>query len=185
MSSFIDENGNRYGRLLVISRKSNRGTQATWLCECDCGKEIVVRGVCLRNGSTRSCGCLRIEILKENQYRLPYGQAAFNHLVNNMKANAKAKNLDFELSHKEVKELTSSPCFYCGILPHRVYYPKGSNGGYLYNGIDRVDNSKGYVKTNVVPSCFKCNSTKGAKSVKEFLDWIERVYLYQQKKRVS
>lgn len=37
-----------------------------WLCKCDCGKEIITRGSSLRNGSSKSCGCARIEAVKHN-----------------------------------------------------------------------------------------------------------------------
>ena len=53
-----DETGKKYGRLAVIKEygKDKKG-YITWLCKCDCGNEVVVRGYSLRNGSTTSCGC--------------------------------------------------------------------------------------------------------------------------------
>ena len=55
----IDESGNRYGRLLVRERADNANDgEARWLCACECGNSAVVRGVMLRQGRTRSCGCL-------------------------------------------------------------------------------------------------------------------------------
>lgn len=58
-----DETGNVYGRLIVISLsgKDNRG-QCVWLCRCSCGNEKIVKGEKLRQGQTKSCGCLRREI---------------------------------------------------------------------------------------------------------------------------
>lgn len=32
----------------------------------------------------------------------------------------------------------------------------------MYNGVDRVDNEKGYTKENCVPSCGSCNFKKKA-----------------------
>ena len=63
ISSKIDETGNRYGRLLVISESLYKSgtTSATWLCKCDCGKYTTVRGTTLRSGGTLSCGCYRNE----------------------------------------------------------------------------------------------------------------------------
>lgn len=54
-----DEVGNRYERLLVKEAvgKDKQGNYL-WLCKCDCGNEVVVRGYNLRNGNTKSCGCL-------------------------------------------------------------------------------------------------------------------------------
>lgn len=65
MGRLIDETGNKYSRLLVISRAFPEGkTGVWWNCRCDCGKEVVVRGTSLRNGNTRSCGCLQKDFAK-------------------------------------------------------------------------------------------------------------------------
>ena len=45
----------------------------------------------------------------------------------------------------------------------------------LHNGIDRVDNSKGYHPENCVPCCKTCNIAKQSMSVEEFLAWARRV----------
>ena len=57
--------GNRYGRLVALDRAPNRGKITYWKCVCDCGKEVVVRTADLKNGQTRSCGCLHSEQLAE------------------------------------------------------------------------------------------------------------------------
>jgi hypothetical protein len=55
-----DLTGQRFGRLTAIRRLDRKkGSCYLWLCRCDCGQEIVVRGQLLRKGSTRSCGCYR------------------------------------------------------------------------------------------------------------------------------
>lgn len=60
-----DETGNRYGRLVVLRRAEERKSgRVCWVCKCDCGNEAIVSGESLRNGCTRSCGCLRRERLK-------------------------------------------------------------------------------------------------------------------------
>lgn len=58
-ASAKDETGNKYGRLTVIRRiESNADQNAMWLCRCDCGDEAAVAGKVLRNGWTKSCGCI-------------------------------------------------------------------------------------------------------------------------------
>lgn len=57
--------GQRFGRLVVLtSDRTRRGTSA-WRCRCDCGNETVVATGNLRNGNTSSCGCLRLERLRD------------------------------------------------------------------------------------------------------------------------
>ncbi len=63
----VEMTGRRYGRLTVIERAENTpGGTARWRCKCDCGKETVVVGSYLRNGSIKSCGCY----MRENNGRL-------------------------------------------------------------------------------------------------------------------
>lgn len=58
MSRLIDITGKRYGKLVVIHRfGTNHSGMPTWRCLCDCGKEIIIDGRNLRNGTTMSCGC--------------------------------------------------------------------------------------------------------------------------------
>lgn len=63
-----DEVGNKYGRLTVISRGENdKQGNACWYCQCDCGNPnlYLVKGYALRNGHTKSCGCLHQETAKK------------------------------------------------------------------------------------------------------------------------
>lgn len=67
MSPFIDIAGNKYGRLLVVSRSANTcDKKATWLCRCDCGKTTIVIACHLKSGNTKSCGCHNLETMSKN-----------------------------------------------------------------------------------------------------------------------
>lgn len=62
MSKFIDLTGIKFNRLLVVERDFTKGKNRTyWKCQCDCGNITIVDGVKLKNGSTKSCGCLNAE----------------------------------------------------------------------------------------------------------------------------
>lgn len=72
--------GKRYGRLTVTEvlphyRQENSGSWRTYCrCDCDCGtKNVIVSSVSLSSGNTRSCGCLRREVGKNNA---KYAQSA-------------------------------------------------------------------------------------------------------------
>ena len=59
----IDEIGNKYGRLTVISKAESKPNGAAFNCLCECGEETIVLGGHLRAGTTTSCGCYRQELL--------------------------------------------------------------------------------------------------------------------------
>lgn len=58
MVKALDLAGKRFGRWMVISQAANRGRRTVWKCHCDCGAERGVLTATLRNGTSRSCGCL-------------------------------------------------------------------------------------------------------------------------------
>lgn len=49
--------GQRFDRLVVVSRVAVDGGRAKWLCRCDCGNERVVFAHNLLHGGATSCGC--------------------------------------------------------------------------------------------------------------------------------
>ena len=61
MPAIKDILNKRFSRLLVKQPVGLLNNRMVWLCRCDCGKEINVAGQLLRNGSVRSCGCLKLD----------------------------------------------------------------------------------------------------------------------------
>lgn len=71
--NFKDMTGQRFGRLTVKEYSHiGNGGKAYWLCVCDCGNETTVSGDKLRQGWTKSCGCLQREHLGD--YRRTHGK---------------------------------------------------------------------------------------------------------------
>ncbi|KKM91273.1 hypothetical protein LCGC14_1230250, partial [marine sediment metagenome] len=101
--------------------------------------------------------------------------ASFNALYSGYKYSAKVRDRVFELTKTQFRILTRQKCVYCGSEPKNVYHRKNTNGPYICNGIDRVDNSVGYTKDNCVPCCKFCNRAKGIETTKNFIAWLGRV----------
>ncbi len=169
--------GRKFGRLTVIGLLPTEKGQRIWSCECSCGVTKKVHTAALTTGHTRSCGCLKKDASVEamRKRRLPPGQAGLNKVFGQYKTkNAERRNLSFLLTKDQFRALTSNDCEYCGAPPSK------NEQGYLYNGIDRVDNDKGYTMDNVVPCCTCCNLAKRGMSAEEFLSWVERVHCHQK-----
>lgn len=185
MSKPIDRKGQKFGRLTVLSlvplcSLKTRRRVVFWLCACDCGNLCTTSAVNLKNGHTKSCGCLKKEVMfKRNS--LPYGMACFKYKINTYKKRAKKSNIPFNLSNDDFLELSQGDCHYCGIKPtarNRKIY-ETFNGQFLYNGIDRINNDLGYTVENCVPCCSMCNRAKYTHTYQEFLEYLDRLVEYR------
>ncbi len=164
--------GDKFGRLTIQKRVSNSKYGRTmWLCKCACGKETVVRGRYLRTGTTKSCGCLR-----RDQMRITFGIASLRQSMNAYKNNAKRKGRKWDITEEQFVEITKKDCYYCGAKPGNITKNFHANGNYTYNGLDRIDSTKGYIIGNIVPCCKTCNIAKHDLTLQEYKDWIKRVY---------
>jgi len=177
-NSVLHLEGKRFGKWTVLEYvgiDSNSNKSSLWKCRCNCGKIQVMRGTNLTQGHSKSC---RSCALKGNNCArsLPFGEAAFNSLYYSYKNRAKRFNIDFKLTKFNFRKLTKQKCYYCDNEPNQTIQGAGQNGYYLYNGIDRVDNLKGYVVDNCVACCKVCNYMKKASSLYDFYKHIECIY---------
>ncbi|MCD7778445.1 MAG: transcriptional regulator [Clostridiales bacterium] len=58
--------GKHFGRLTVTSYAGKRNGMHRWKCICSCGNETVGGQTLLLSGKTKSCGCIKANIYKDN-----------------------------------------------------------------------------------------------------------------------
>jgi len=64
-----DITGKKFNMLTVISQNGyDKWRNATWNVRCDCGNECIVRGLSLKSGGTKSCGCIMIKDLINKRF---------------------------------------------------------------------------------------------------------------------
>lgn len=174
--------GQKFNRFTVLKRaESDKRGRSRWFCKCDCGTEKIVNENALLTGSIKSCGCLKAEIGRKNGSlcTLPNGGSSFNSLYSRYKSGAETRNLTFLLTKDDFKELIKQKCFYCDREPQQIFGDKHRvfSISTVYNGIDRVDNSRGYELDNCVPCCGRCNTEKRSVSIamcKKIMEFINR-----------
>jgi hypothetical protein len=69
--NFVDITGQVFHRWTVIKYDDTKpGKKAFWICRCECGTIKSIFGSNLRLGTTKSCGCLMLEVSKapRNEY---------------------------------------------------------------------------------------------------------------------
>ena len=95
---------------------------------------------------------------------IPLGE---NRVWSFFRNNCRNRGVALEISKEECLGLSFRPCVYCGSPPrNRIPLPRSmpttpDSFIFLYQGIDRKDNTLGYVPGNCVPCCGRCNSIKG------------------------
>ena len=86
-----------------------------------------------------------------------------------LKKSARLRNYCWEIPKELAYDLIMDNCFYCGTSPQPA------------NGIDRVDNTKGYLEDNVVSCCPKCNVAKATQTKSEFESYLFRAAAHLKK----
>lgn len=177
---FQDLTGQRFGKLVVLGPAPGRRRGYTcWKIKCDCGSPEKIASTMHLTRKVRSiisCGCL---------LRKPSGQANRNRVLRDYKRNSKKRGSAWGISDKQFDELITSDCHYCGVHPSNICNLLESNGVFIFNGIDRIDNQRGYATDNVVPCCKACNWAKGKMAYEDFMKYLERVARYWMKKQTS
>lgn len=133
----------------------------------------------LKAGRTNSCGCYNIELIVKRSTKPNY-LALYKQFYSSYITGAKNRNLSFNLTFEEAKSLFDSKCFYCGCLPYQKWTGTkrkyAETDGFVYNGIDRLNNNIGYEKSNCVSCCGKCNFAKGSLSYNDWIQLIKSIY---------
>lgn len=172
-----DVTGMKFNRLTALSfnpEKSGKTRYREWDFKCDCGKTITLRLSRAVDGRTKSCGCYNDEKRRERATKAP-GVAALNQIYYMYKYNAKRRGIEFDLSKEEFYEIGSKNCYYCDVEPRMVHGV--SSIFYIpFNGIDRTDSLKRYVRDNCVACCPTCNIMKNDSTLEEFKNQIVRIY---------
>jgi hypothetical protein len=170
MASFIDLTGQRYGKLICLRRVADKNGQVCWLCKCECGEEVVLRRSQLRRkgGGSKECKACWHKRLAQLHRKDP-AESAKTQRYYHYKGGAKKRGREWKISKERFNELISRPCHYC----KQEWSMEWNN--LKHNGIDRIDNNKGYTSKNLVACCTTCNFGKNSLSLEEFKVWLTKV----------
>lgn len=110
-------------------------------------------------------------------------ESVYSSLYAHCKKAALTRNIIFLISLEEFKKIVTKNCYYCGNEPQVSGTSKRYNKTTTqvkHNGIDRFDNTIGYVLNNCVPCCKFCNHMKRDYTKDNFLNHIKKIFVYNE-----
>lgn len=110
---------------------------------------------------------LRQQQLDRSYKKHPYGYR-IERKLKGCKKSALERGFEWAIDDESARECFVSKCFYCGRASEWDLrrLPKGTK--IRPNGIDRLQNERGYVAGNIIPCCYRCNVSKNNLHVNEF-----------------
>ncbi|KKL65213.1 hypothetical protein LCGC14_2157220 [marine sediment metagenome] len=139
--------GQKFGRLIVLKRMDNdKWGHLRWLCKCDCGKKIIAQGHHLKDNHTQSCGCLAKEQLIERS--TTHGHTTRRNISKTYVSWLHVIQRCTNPNDKRYKDYGGRGIKVCkrwmkfeNFLEDMGKIPEGYS-------IDRINNNKGYKKSN-------------------------------------
>jgi len=139
--------------------------------QCDCGK--IKELYYFQIKKMKSCGCQSFHDKPYKKKKRYYGY----------KYSAKERGLEFTLEFEDFCKLTEKNCYYCNSIPKTKIFPEAKsliNINNYYNGLDRINNEKGYIIDNLVTCCIICNRAKCKLTYYEWIDYLNNLTNYRK-----
>lgn len=164
MTAAKNLSGSVFGRLTVLRIEPSR-KRRSWVCQCTCGNRCVVAQSELSQGDTRSCGCIRTEMLAARNR-----EGKVDHST--LSAGERVAYQKWAQMWNRVRNPTGKSACYAGVdvcprwgvfenfLADMKCPPRG-------HSLDRIDNLKGYSPDNCrwVPLAHQAKNTRRNRKV--------------------
>ena len=192
--NLIDLTGRRFGRWTVLAKgpsfaysarvptRKRTAVRARWLCRCDCGKEVLVVGIQLRRGTSKSCGCYRNELntkrftkhglCHETRTRYGWRGSPVYEMWRGAKERARKLGLPIDLKLTDIVVPPVCPVFGTPLVSGTGGFPCPDSPS-----LDRIIPALGYVRSNVRVISHRANTLKRDGTIEEF----EKIINYMKK----
>lgn len=159
----------KFGNLTVVEYigKCNEREGIYWKCICDCGKLVLVHRKELKNGDTKSCGCLKQQTNYNNHWQgfKEISKDFYSSIIRG----AKSRNIYFELTIQQLWDLYIKQNKKCALSKIDILFSKNVKKQRSTASLDRIDSSKPYVIDNIQWVHKKINIMKNTLSNEEFI----------------
>lgn len=161
--------GDKYGLWTVISDAIyTNGRSAAWLVQCECGRTVRRLAEALVNGKTKACkSCCRT-----TKYKNTFSVSYFNRI----KRRAERIGVDIDIDPDYLYDLYIKQDKKCALSGVDIEFSNSwkTKGGQSAS-LDRIDSTKGYIKSNVQWVHKDINFMKHKFSQDRFIDLCTKV----------
>ena len=173
--------GRKFERLTVLEyagKIGNRRKRISWLCQCACGKKVIVSGENLKYGVTKSCGCYCLDKIKEKNTKHGSTKTRLYHIY------CKMKERCYNKTCKAYKNYGGRGITVCEEwLEDFTHFEKwAKENGYSEKlSIDRINVNGNYEPTNCrwVTDKIQCNNRRSNRfieyngEVRTVAEWVD------------
>jgi len=175
--------GKKFGKLLTLEPAGyDKHSHLIFKCLCDCGNIVCVKGYCLLDGNTKSCGCSARRKGKDHPNFAGHEEIS-SSLWHSLCHGATSRNLEFQITIEEIWQLFLKQNRKCALSGIKLQFAQTRK---TYNqttaSLDRIDSTKGYAINNVQWVHKKINQIKMNMDQSEFIDWCQKITTYQIRK---
>lgn len=144
----------KFGKLKVINEHSKtRNGHIRYVCECECGNTTNVLLTHLRQGVTKSCGCINKNKIGGNHPQWGgFGEISGNFwglIIRGSKGTKGRRKIEFNLTIEYIWNLFLEQNRKCVLTSELLTFPRHGKDRSYTASLDRIDSSKGYVVGNV------------------------------------
>ncbi len=171
--------GDKVGQLKVVERLGRKSSRSIWWkCLCACGKSVEHTSHTIRCGNTRSCGCLSNPNGKRHPNFVGYEEMSGN-FFNAVRNGAKIRDIPFKITKKQIWNLFEKQNRKCALSGMDLQF--GINSRIKEKkrectaSVDRIDNTKGYIKGNIQWVHKYVNKMKNTHSQEYFIKMCKMV----------
>lgn len=143
---------------------------AIWKARCECGSIVDVRAKEVAAGRITTCGkCqLKHKNKQERRNHILEVNGSYRRLFNKYVMDALRKEIQWELTPEQVRNIVTKPCIYCA-ANSSVMAP---NSRTYINLVERMDPTIHYHIANVGPVCKECKHWKNGSNSTNFVQRV-------------
>lgn len=172
----VNMTGEKHGALLVTGMRYKKGEHSKCIALCDCGVVKEYSFYALKDGATRSCGCMKNKKGKLNKKWRGHGDISANRWRSYIHG-AESRGIRFDITIEQGWALFLKQNKACALTGMDIWFPEFDGGGFTAS-LDRIFSNGIYTIDNVQWVHKSVNIMKMGMNPNDFLKFCSLVSNY-------